>query len=476
MRTVLLSSLLILAAAVSAQRTIRVPLHFTSIQAAIDDANHGDTVLVAPGTYPGLVDFKGKAITVRSEAGRWLTTLKSTTFQDPVVTFHSGEGPGSVLEGFTITGGRQGGIECLSSSPVIRWNTIRKNYARWLIGVATFPGYVHAFGGGLYCVGSAARIEHCEIVENIASAYGSSEQSATSYGGGAYLSSCSVEFRQCLFLANRAMAGAEVTSATAYGGGLYAGGNSQVKMVNCAILKNTSMGDGGGVFSSRVPIRLVNCLAAYNYIESLYPHPQGVGGLNGVTAVNCIIRENGGTEAIGVLSYCNIKGGASGAGNFDADPGFIDGMNADFHLRPDSLCRDAGTLDPDLPDTDFDGTPRVAGKSVDVGLDEFFAQLSFTGTPSPGQTIQVRVLGEPGQRVYWAFARRTLTQPGGIPGLLGTFFLDPTALALLDLGAMPAGGQLTFAFRFESTFPRITVPMQALVGLELSNLVQVVVQ
>jgi len=49
------------------------PADFNNIQAAINDANDGDTVLVADGTYTGEgnrdIDFLGKAIIVRSENG-----------------------------------------------------------------------------------------------------------------------------------------------------------------------------------------------------------------------------------------------------------------------------------------------------------------------------------------------------------------------------------------------------------------------
>jgi len=49
------------------------PADFNNIQAAIDDSNDGDTIIVADGTYTGggnrEISFRGKAITVRSENG-----------------------------------------------------------------------------------------------------------------------------------------------------------------------------------------------------------------------------------------------------------------------------------------------------------------------------------------------------------------------------------------------------------------------
>jgi hypothetical protein len=88
-----------------AQNTIHVPAEITTIQGAIDIANTGDTVLVAPGSYAENIDFKGKAITVASEGGASATVLDGSGVA-PVVRFGSGETGNSILQGFTIQNGQ----------------------------------------------------------------------------------------------------------------------------------------------------------------------------------------------------------------------------------------------------------------------------------------------------------------------------------------------------------------------------------
>src|SRR5215471_2526966 len=82
----------------SAQNTINVPGDQATIQGAINAANNGDTVLVAPGTYTENINFNGKAITVTSSVGAAQTIIDGGA-KAPVVVFNTGEGFKSVLNG-----------------------------------------------------------------------------------------------------------------------------------------------------------------------------------------------------------------------------------------------------------------------------------------------------------------------------------------------------------------------------------------
>jgi hypothetical protein len=58
-----------------AQQTIHAPADQPTIQAGINAANNGDTVLIAPGTYYENIDLKGKAIMVMSSGGATASTI-----------------------------------------------------------------------------------------------------------------------------------------------------------------------------------------------------------------------------------------------------------------------------------------------------------------------------------------------------------------------------------------------------------------
>jgi hypothetical protein len=98
-----------------------------TVQAGIDSAAVGDTVLVHPGTYNEVIDFLGKDIVVKSAMGPEVTILDGSGFTGvAVVTFQSGETRAARLEGLTVTRGERG-VLVQEAEPTIVLNVITEN-------------------------------------------------------------------------------------------------------------------------------------------------------------------------------------------------------------------------------------------------------------------------------------------------------------------------------------------------------------
>ena len=114
---------------VIAAATLHVPADFSAIQAAIDAAVNGDTIVVAPGIYHEKINFHGKAITVTSESGPDVTMIDGDN-SGSVVTFQTSETSLAVLNGFTIQHGSASfgaGMTLTGASPTITGNIFDSN-------------------------------------------------------------------------------------------------------------------------------------------------------------------------------------------------------------------------------------------------------------------------------------------------------------------------------------------------------------
>ncbi|HCA38461.1 MAG: hypothetical protein CMJ63_00535 [Planctomycetaceae bacterium] len=173
---------------------IRVPEDYSAIQAGIDAAAPGDTVLVGSGVWAGWLNFRGKDITLESSDGPEVTTIDGGESPSAVAIF-SGETTDAVLRGFTIIGQGSGtlhegvtqgaGIYILNSSPTIEDCIVRDCSAMMGGGISIWHGdpvlrnvivrnnWASIDGGGMRIHHlSSPVLEECEFLDNGADVYG----------------------------------------------------------------------------------------------------------------------------------------------------------------------------------------------------------------------------------------------------------------------------------------------------------------
>ncbi|MHC4123132.1 MAG: right-handed parallel beta-helix repeat-containing protein, partial [Planctomycetota bacterium] len=267
-RTVFIITLVFLVSQSLADNRL-VPSQYLTIQAAIDNCNEGDVVIVEADTYNEDISFKGVNITLKStDVNHPENTIIQGSGTGSVVTFQGSEDANCILKGFTITDGntpdRGGGILGNKTKATIEKCIITNNSCHKFYG-----------GGGIYqCDGI---IKDCNISDNY------SEED----GGG--LSRCNGEIINCIITRN-----SSDESYSGGGGGLYSCGGP---ISNCIISENSAAYGGGGMSGCGGDI--INCTITNNSAEF-------GGGLKGCGGKiqDCKISNNV-SHSGGGLRYCD---------------------------------------------------------------------------------------------------------------------------------------------------------------------------
>ena len=303
---------------------------FASIQFGIDQPTTlgGDTLLVAFGNYVEAIDFAGKAITVEGVPdATGLGNPKLRWDQGTVVTFASGEGPGSILRGVQVFDGQGtliageligGGILIRAASPVLEEVTVRRSGADRGGGIAIMEGSAPNFhdvivgrsqtalAGGVWVHASSLTWTGGALRRNKTADYVAQSGTRPFGAGLAAVAGSTVDLSELFIARNGSNTGPYA------GGGVYSDPFSTVRVSDSSFLLNRAPMEGG---AGHGPIEYTDCTFTDNFAhdsDSAWPNAQGGGGaIFGGTALRCAFEGNGaavfgGSAAFATLIECTI--------------------------------------------------------------------------------------------------------------------------------------------------------------------------
>jgi hypothetical protein len=245
---------------------------FTSVQAAVDSANPGDTITICKGTYAGNVTID-KNLTLNGAGADDVTLKGEEDIQSSVVIIESDAVV--AIRGVSITGGNG----TLVNGFLNGGGVLLQGRAQLTLTDCTIHDNQADLGGGIFCItASRLTLDNSRVVEN----HGSTDEGApVAFGGGIYN-----RFGVDLQIHN----GSEISRNRAdIGAGIYNQG--VVTLLDGSVVGNEARRDGGGIVNDQGSATIGNTTVRKNTAQL---QGGGIHAFSGelVLENNCTIEDN----------------------------------------------------------------------------------------------------------------------------------------------------------------------------------------
>ena len=303
-----------------------------SLQAIVNAATDGETVVLYPGVYSVCVSIEGKSVSLESTAPEDLAVVAATVLQGddatPVLSLRNTGAHECRLRGVTVTHGGQGGVVCENATVEVSHCAITGNA-----------------GGGIRLHQVQATLKRCVID-------GNRHASGTA---GIEVFASKMVLEDCVIAGNL---GSD-------GGGLTASGSA-------ILLKNVTLADNKAIQSGAAGMLVRDSCDFVVCSSILWGNRGNVGGSPDTVQLDCLVPET----THGEISFSDIEGGFLGART---------GTAWTWDLKYRNLTVDPNFASPGL--WDVHGTPADGSDDVWAGGDYHLKSQEGRYDRSSGQWI-----------------------------------------------------------------------------------------